>query len=285
MLCASLTLANNRPFCVLLSAHMLLTPTPPSPSRLSPRQSLTPPSRPRPPTQTSGNFGILDIQLALRWVQDNAAGFGGDKSRVTVIGQSSGGTNIMALLASPASRGLFSATISLSGSPNITMDLPSAERQGRQFVNNTDCAGASDVMTCLHALTAEQVAVKAPNSWNFAGNAMPSKGASPNALPPRPGLVIVDGVTVSAPLLDGFVVDVPVILQTMATEDDIEPDITKKDWTTGDFNAFVLERFAPWGHIVASGIASQYAMLAQERGGEYAYYALGKLQGCYEVQG
>ena len=52
------------------------------------------------------------------------------KGNVTLIGQSSGGTNILALLASPASVGLFSAAISLSGSPNITMDLATAEEQG-----------------------------------------------------------------------------------------------------------------------------------------------------------
>eukprot|EP01127_Copromyxa_protea_P008471 TRINITY_DN1944_c0_g1_i2.p1 TRINITY_DN1944_c0_g1~~TRINITY_DN1944_c0_g1_i2.p1 ORF type:complete len:270 (+),score=39.58 TRINITY_DN1944_c0_g1_i2:59-868(+) len=76
------------------------------------------------PRGVSGNYGILDIQLALRWVQQNIARFGGDSNRVTLLGQSSGGTNIFSLLASPASKGLFHAAISLSGSPNITMDLP-----------------------------------------------------------------------------------------------------------------------------------------------------------------
>ena len=54
---------------------------------------------------------------------------GGDPKRVTLIGQSSGGTNIYALLGSPGSRGLFSAAISLSGSPNITLDRKGGENQ------------------------------------------------------------------------------------------------------------------------------------------------------------
>jgi para-nitrobenzyl esterase len=60
------------------------------------------------PTGTSGNYGLLDQQLALQWVQTNVARFGGDPDRVTVAGQSSGGTSIFALLGSPASQGLFS---------------------------------------------------------------------------------------------------------------------------------------------------------------------------------
>jgi para-nitrobenzyl esterase len=76
-------------------------------------------------------LALLDIQLALRWVQQNGAKFGGDPRRVTLIGQSSGGTNILALLASPASNGLFAAAISLSASPNITIDQ--AREPFRQF--------------------------------------------------------------------------------------------------------------------------------------------------------
>lgn len=59
------------------------------------------------PRGVSGNLGILDIQMALQWVQDNAVAFGGDNTRVTLIGQSSGGTNILSLLASPASVGML----------------------------------------------------------------------------------------------------------------------------------------------------------------------------------
>ena len=56
---------------------------------------------------------------SLKWIQRNCASFGGDPSRVTVYGQSSGGTMVLALLASPLADGLFSSAISMSGSPRL----------------------------------------------------------------------------------------------------------------------------------------------------------------------
>ena len=55
----------------------------------------------------SGNYGNLDVVAALRWVRDNAAAFGGDPTNVTVLGESAGATNALALLVTPAAEGLF----------------------------------------------------------------------------------------------------------------------------------------------------------------------------------
>ncbi len=59
----------------------------------------------------SGNDGLLDQIAALRWVRDNAVAFGGDPARVTLFGESAGGSSIAALLAAPSARGLFSKAI------------------------------------------------------------------------------------------------------------------------------------------------------------------------------
>lgn len=65
----------------------------------------------------SGNAGLLDIVLALAWVRDNIAAFGGSARNVTIFGQSGGAAKVAALMALPAARGLFHKAIiqSMSG--------------------------------------------------------------------------------------------------------------------------------------------------------------------------
>jgi para-nitrobenzyl esterase len=78
------------------------------------------------PEDASGNYGLLDIIAALGWVQANIHTFGGDADNVTVFGESAGGRNVFALMASPLATGLFHKAISQSGSSR-TESLASAE--------------------------------------------------------------------------------------------------------------------------------------------------------------
>jgi para-nitrobenzyl esterase len=63
----------------------------------------------------SGNAGQLDLILALQWVRDNIAGFGGDPARVMVFGQSGGGAKIATMMGMPAAAGLFHRAATMSG--------------------------------------------------------------------------------------------------------------------------------------------------------------------------
>jgi len=64
----------------------------------------------------SANVGMLDLVLALQWVRDNIASFGGDPSNVTIFGQSGGGAKVTTLTAMPTAQGLFHKAIVQSGS-------------------------------------------------------------------------------------------------------------------------------------------------------------------------
>jgi len=68
-----------------------------------------------PGFEDSGNIGQLDLILALCWVRDNIAAFGGDPDRVMIFGQSGGGAKIATLMAMPEAKGLFHRAATMSG--------------------------------------------------------------------------------------------------------------------------------------------------------------------------
>ncbi|HOO34294.1 MAG TPA: carboxylesterase family protein [Thermotogota bacterium] len=67
------------------------------------------------PEGVSGNYAVLDLIQALKWVNQNIEGFGGDPDSVTIAGQSAGAMNVTALLRTPLSKGLFERAIVQSG--------------------------------------------------------------------------------------------------------------------------------------------------------------------------
>jgi para-nitrobenzyl esterase len=67
------------------------------------------------PHRASGNYGHLDQIAALQWIQKNIERFGGDPTRVTVMGQSAGASSAFSLQASPLAKGLFHRIVGMSG--------------------------------------------------------------------------------------------------------------------------------------------------------------------------
>ena len=99
----------------------------------------------------SGNYGLLDVQAALQWVNRNAAAFGGDPRRITVMGESAGANLVLGLLASPASEGLFQRAIVQSSTDGAhTVPLAQAETQVyARTLEEIGCATGPGLLACL----------------------------------------------------------------------------------------------------------------------------------------
>jgi para-nitrobenzyl esterase len=99
----------------------------------------------------SGNYGLMDQQAAMRWVQRNIRHFGGDPDNVTIFGESAGGLSTHSQLASPLAAGLFHKAIVESGAYSLTQpSLAMAEAQGTAFAASAGCA--SQTAACLRGL-------------------------------------------------------------------------------------------------------------------------------------
>jgi para-nitrobenzyl esterase len=103
------------------------------------------------PGGPSGNYGLMDQQAALRWVQRNIGQFGGDAHNVTIAGESAGGLSVLAQLASPGAHGLFDRAIVESGDFALTQTpLATAETAGEAFAAKAGCT--DQTAACLRRL-------------------------------------------------------------------------------------------------------------------------------------
>ena len=100
---------------------------------------------------SSGNYGFLDQQAALKWVKRNIIKFGGNPLKVTIAGESAGGLSVSTHMAAPSSAGLFQQAITQSGAYALALStLATAETQGTAYASAVGCASGD--LACLRAV-------------------------------------------------------------------------------------------------------------------------------------
>ncbi|KRX82329.1 Acetylcholinesterase, partial [Trichinella sp. T6] len=116
------------------------------------------------------NVGLLDQRLALQWIQENVQLFGGDPSRITLMGESAGAAAVMSHLLAKNSWHLFNNAILQSGTMNsswATVDREILKNHSRELASSLGCSGSDlELLRCLRKLPAQDIQSKSEKMWN-----------------------------------------------------------------------------------------------------------------------
>lgn len=193
------------------------------------------------------NFGLRDQIAALRWVQDNAAAFGGDPARVTVFGESAGAVNTCTLLGAPDAAGLFRAAIVQSGTCSHRDPQTYAEQTSTPFLEASGCADAPDALACLAELDAATLVATEPTGFPASGG-LGGQGWGPSIDPDTLPMQSLDAMEA------GVHNDVPVIIGANAEENfNNVPEIPDAQ----TYEALVAASFGP----LANAVLAQYPLV------------------------
>lgn len=171
--------------------------------RLGPLGFLAHPDLSREAGGASGNYALMDMVAALRWVRDNAAAFGGDPGRVTIAGESAGSDAVSRLMVSPEAAGLFHRAIGQSGGafgsrPEPT--LSSAEAEGVRFATAMRSTGIAELR---RRSSAEVLA-----GWNMQNGGWAFRPiVDGRFLPDTPAAIFAAGRQNDVPLIVGWTRD------------------------------------------------------------------------------
>jgi para-nitrobenzyl esterase len=115
---------------------------------------------------SSGNYGLMDQQAALKWVKKNIAAFGGNPNNITLAGQSAGGFSACIHLTSPLAYGLFQKVITQSGPCALPFPtLKQAKAYGTKLANTIGCT--DQTAACMRSKTANEILAVIPMTDTF----------------------------------------------------------------------------------------------------------------------
>ena len=192
--------------------------------------------------EAPGNLGLHDQFLALSWVRENIAQFGGDPGNVTLLGESAGAMSALCHLVSPVSRGLFHRVISLSGSQacaimhNDRTPRCYAVALAKHLGYSGDEKDNSSMLAFLQSQTAVSI-VKASimfMDWDYA-NPMPwIPVLDPTCSQPFLPLSLKDAVRAGqvskVPVMFGLCADEGLILSAPFYKDRERWELMRRDW-------------------------------------------------------
>ena len=185
------------------------------------------------------NRGLRDLIAGLEWVRDNIATFGGDPSRVTIAGQSAGGSAVMALLASPLAQGLFGQVIAHSAA-ELSLSSTRARVIGRAFAEKAGVEPTRAGWSGLDedAVLDAQAALMAPPEASPPSAAAFVKGALAVGGVGLPFVPMVGDdvlpVAIADALRDGVGAGTAVLAGTVAHEFTPQPQAVRLAWSDSD---------------------------------------------------
>ncbi|MGW0590539.1 carboxylesterase family protein [Streptosporangium sp. NPDC002607] len=150
-----------------------------------------------PPYEGSGELWLRDQIMALHWVRDNIADYGGDPGCVTVMGESAGATSALALCASPAAAGLFHRAMSNSGGSPAT-EPPAVDRVAE--IARIKKIGPEDVLDFLLSAPTGELLQMSMDNMRLAPSAVCGTALLPGPVP----ALIRDRGAGAVPLVAGF---------------------------------------------------------------------------------
>lgn len=156
------------------------------------------------------NLALKDVLLALRWVQENIAAFGGDPDRVTVFGESAGGGLVTTLLATPSAEGLFHRAIAQSSPASSMYGIDRARDVAERFVRELgiDQTDAASTAAALRAASADELVTAGMTVYAQVPDEAPGTLAfapivDGDLLPEAPATVLHEGRGLPVPLMIG----------------------------------------------------------------------------------
>ncbi|MGL6236167.1 MAG: carboxylesterase/lipase family protein, partial [Segniliparus sp.] len=201
------------------------------------------------------NLGTKDALAALRWTRENIAAFGGDPDNITIWGQSSGASTVLALMTAPEAKGLFARAIAQSPPAATVLDQEESQRYARWFCEILGATPGEAPSALAHATSGQLLAASARLGRLVARRRPGARCFAP----------LVDGALLPRRILDAFSLGhahrAPLVIGTNRDDVAAQPLLKKLVAEREDLTAVV----ASMDRARAAGAESVYPESARRR--------------------